>query len=129
MTSERGSTDPLSVRVALLACLAVVALAAALSIAPVSANDVWIHLETGERVLAEGSVPDKDPYSFTASDRDYVAHEWLAGVLFQLVYRIGGTTALILFKATVVLAGWLPLLALCRMRRDRYFPDDRDPRR
>ncbi len=120
MTSERGSTDPLSVLVAPLACLAVLALAAALSIAPVSTNDLWIHLETGERVLAEGSVPDKDPYSFTASDRDYLAHEWLAGVLFQLVYRIGGTTGLILFKTTVVLAGWLPLLALCRMRRDRY---------
>jgi hypothetical protein len=56
----------------------------------ISNNDIWIHLRTGEYVLAHFGVPSTDPYSFTAAGRPYVAHEWLAGVLFYLVYHWAG---------------------------------------
>jgi hypothetical protein len=79
-----------------------------------SNNDIWIHLRTGEYVLATGWPPIKDPYSFTAADHDYVAHEWLAGVLFYLVYAAGGVTGLIVFKALVVAASCALLYAAAR---------------
>jgi hypothetical protein len=68
----------------------------------VANNDIWIHLKTGEYVLSSGWFPIKDPYSFIAADHDYVAHEWLAGVLFYLVYVTTGVTGLIVFKSTLL---------------------------
>jgi tetratricopeptide (TPR) repeat protein len=81
----------------------------------VSNNDIWIHLETGEYVLTHLRVPVTDPYSFTAAGRSYVAHEWLAGVLFYLVYSGAGVGGLILFKAAVI-AGTVVLLFLAARR-------------
>ena len=79
-----------------------------------SNNDIWIHLKTGETILKTGHVPDKDPYSFTASDPDYVAHEWLSGVVFQIVYAAAGVNGLIYFKAGVIFATCLALWGCCR---------------
>ena len=61
-----------------------------MTIFKMSNNDIWIHLKTGEIILETWQVPDNDPYSFTASDRDYVAHEWLSGVIFYLFYAAAG---------------------------------------
>lgn len=69
-----------------------------------SNNDIWIHLRTGEYVIKNGWVPHKDPYSFIAADHDYVAHEWLAGVLFYVVYSAGGVKGLIFFKSAILAA-------------------------
>jgi hypothetical protein len=63
-----------------------------------SNGDTWVHLKTGEYVLRQGWVPIKDPYSFTAAEHEFIAHEWLASVLFALVYAAGGATGLIVFK-------------------------------
>lgn len=68
----------------------------------VANNDIWIHLKTGEYVLTNGWVPIKDPYSFMAADHDYVAHEWLAGVLFYLAYATGGVAGLIVLKSAIL---------------------------
>ncbi len=92
---------------------------AAMTIFPMSNNDIWIHLQTGEYVLANGRVPEKDPYSFTAADRDYVAHEWLAGVIFHLVYAGGGVNGLILFKTLVIGAACFILCSAAKLLGSR----------
>ncbi len=81
----------------------------------ISNNDIWIHLKTGEYVLNHLRVPATDPYSFTAAGHAYVAHEWLAGVLFYLVYSLAGVPGLILFKSAVI-AGTVVLLFLAARR-------------
>ncbi len=106
---------PLPLPFRALAWLSVAALLASMCIAPISNNDVFIHLATGRYVLDNGHVPETDPYSFTASDRDYVAHEWLSGVLFQLVFSVAGTSGLILFKTIVVGAAFVLLLSASRL--------------
>jgi hypothetical protein len=68
----------------------------------VANNDIWIHLKTGQYVLSSGWVPIKDPYSLIAANHDYVAHEWLAGVLFYLVYLAAGVTGLVVFKSALL---------------------------
>jgi tetratricopeptide (TPR) repeat protein len=98
-SGPRASLAP----VALVAALVSLALyVGAMTLFKMSNNDIWIHLKTGEYVVKTAWVPIKDPYSFVASDRDYVAHEWLAGVLFYLVYSAGGVTALIWFKSLLL---------------------------
>src|SRR5262249_58152464 len=42
-----------------------------------------------------------------------VAHEWLSGVLFEIVYSAGGVTGLIFFKAAIILATCVALLGAC----------------
>src|SRR5262245_45863160 len=98
----------------LFALAALAVLIAALTIFKMSNNDIWIHLKTGETILKTWSVPDKDPYSFSASDHDYVAHEWLSGVAFYVVYAAGGVTGLIFFKSAIIFATCAALLGACR---------------
>jgi len=92
---------------------------AAMTLFKMSNNDIWIHLKTGELILANGWVPINDPYSFVASDREYVAHEWLAGVVFYLVYSAGGVVGLIYFKAAVLAAACGFMYATARLLRAR----------
>lgn len=62
--------------------------------------DIWWHLKTGEYILAHG-IPSTDPFSFAAAGNHWVTHEWLAEILFYLLYRLGGFTLLIAFKAAI----------------------------
>jgi hypothetical protein len=85
---------------------ALAALVVASTLAPVTNNDLFLHLRTGALVLATGSVPRVDDYSALARGRPFVAHEWLAGVIFRLVERTfggHGFDALILLKVAVAL--------------------------
>jgi len=87
-------------RFAIVAALAALGLfALAIAVAPITNNDIWLHLATGRWILAEGRVPDREPFSFVAAGRPYVAHEWGAALLFILLERSAGLAGLILFKA------------------------------
>ena len=95
-----GRAGPAAARAALAA------LVVASTLAPISNNDLFLHLRTGALVLETGSVPRVDDYSALARGRPFVAHEWLAGVIFRLVeYTFGrhGFDALILLKVGVAL--------------------------
>ncbi len=87
-----------------LSVLASAAFVVALGWCKLSSNDIWILLETGEYILRHRAVPVLDPFSFTAADRPYVVHEWLAAVLFRLVDAAAGPSGLIPFKTAVVAA-------------------------
>jgi len=101
------------------ACTGLVALIAALTIFKMSNNDIWIHLKLGEVILDTGRVPHNEPFSFTASGREYFAHGWLGGVLLELVYRAAGVNGLIFAKALIVLAACAALYLACRLLRVR----------
>src|SRR5262245_4548795 len=102
----------------IFACAGLALLIASLTIFKMSNNDIWIHLTTGRQILETWHVPDKDPYSFTANDHDYVAHEWLSGVLFHLVYNAAGVNGLIFFKSAIIFATCAALWGACLFRRD-----------
>src|SRR5262245_22354941 len=114
--SSAGSGRQLAIAAG-FAFAGLVLLIAALSVFKMSNNDIWIHLKTGENILKTWHVPQKDPYSFTASDHDYVAHEWLSGVLFYLVYAASGVNGLIFFKSGIIFATCAALYGACRKLR------------
>jgi hypothetical protein len=103
----------------LLGLVSLVVYVGVMALFKMSNNDIWIHLKTGEYVLKNHRVPIKDPYSFIASDHDYVAHEWLAGVLFYLVYTPFGVLGLIWFKAAILAASNAFLYGAARSLRGR----------
>jgi hypothetical protein len=85
-----------------LVALAVLSLAIAVTALTltyrVGDTDTWVHMAIGEYTLAHGWPPIKEPSSFTAATHEFIAHEWLAGVLFALVYATGGVIGLIVSK-------------------------------
>ncbi|MFQ5718461.1 MAG: tetratricopeptide repeat protein [Acidobacteriota bacterium] len=88
----------------------------AVSITPLTNNDIWLHMANGDWILTHGKVPLTDPYSFSAAGRRFYAHEWLAGVIFALIHRAAGVTGLILFKT---LLGGLALAGVAGLARRR----------
>jgi hypothetical protein len=89
----------------------------------ISDPDFWWHLKTGQYVVTEHRLPVPDPFAYTtasastspveAATRHFnLTHEWLAQVVWYLVYRAGGFGAVVLWKAlllTILCActGWI----------------------
>ena len=69
--------------------------------------DMWWHLATGRYVVEEHVIPREDMFSYTAAGRRWFAHEWLTDVLMYLLYRAGGTSALIVVASLVVTATFM----------------------
>src|ERR1043165_6688921 len=76
-------------------------------------GDTGWHIRTGEIVLASGSAPSVDPFSFTRPGEQWFAWEWLADAIFALTWRWGGVAAVagmagvVLCLAAAVLLAWL----------------------
>jgi hypothetical protein len=78
-----------------------------IAIHPLANNDLPMHLAIGEWILATGTLPSHDPFSFTAGHPAWVPHEWLAALLFAGIERTGGLVGLVslaaAFAATLAL--------------------------
>jgi hypothetical protein len=62
-----------------------------------SDNSFLTHLATGRLILASGSVPSVDPYSFTAAGEPWVVQSWLASVIYAGTESLVGLQGLRLF--------------------------------
>lgn len=71
--------------------------------------DLWFHVLTGQKTLADGAIPATDTWSFTAFGRPLVNHQWLTQVLLAWSWEHGGSVGLLLMRAPLLL---LALLAL-----------------
>lgn len=70
---------------------------------PLSDNSFFTHLATGRIILATGSVPSSDPYTFTAHGTRWLVQSWLASALYAAVERLAGATGLrVLMGVTAV---------------------------
>jgi hypothetical protein len=59
-------------------------------------GDTWSHVATGEWIIAHGSVPHADPFSYSIAGEPWTAHEWLSEVLLSLAFRLGGWSGVVL---------------------------------
>jgi hypothetical protein len=75
---------------------------------PLNDGDFWFHLKTGEYVMNTGLVPKQELFSFTAYGSPWIAHGWLAGVVFYAVYsKIGLYSLMFMFALLATVALWL----------------------
>ncbi len=63
--------------------------------------DLWWHLRAGLDMLSSGGLIRVDSYSYLTGGQIWINHEWLAEVLFALVYSAGGTAGLALFRLVI----------------------------
>jgi hypothetical protein len=87
-----------------------------------TSNDEFWHLKTGEYIVQHGyHLPQKDIFTYTAADMDWVNHEWLSQVLFYQVYAISGLKGFVLFKSLVIMAAFAAVLLVCYQRTKDWY--------
>lgn len=64
-------------------------------------SDLGRHIKNGEIFLRTGNIIQTNYYSYTAPDFPAINHHWLTGIIFYLVYMMGGFVELSVFYALV----------------------------
>ena len=76
--------------------------------------DFWWHVRTGEIILRTGTVPNTDPFSYTAAGQPWIVHEWLWELAMALITQYGGYATAVLLSASVVAITYAILYRLLR---------------
>jgi hypothetical protein len=78
---------------------------------PIRDPDFWWHLRTGQLILDHHGLLSTDPFTYTASDHQWVMHEWLTEVLFAGLHHIGGIGLIVAVLSLVTFSGILLIAA------------------
>jgi hypothetical protein len=71
-------------------------------------SDAGWHIRNGEAILATGTLPRTDPWSFTRAGQPWFAWEWLSDVATGAIHRALGLNGVALFYAAAIAFGvWL----------------------
>jgi hypothetical protein len=81
--------------------------------------DFWWYLKSGEYILATRSIPDRDPFSFTAQGRPWINHMWLTQVILYWLYEEVGRVPILIGKSLLV-AATFGVLLLTALRRGAH---------
>jgi len=73
--------------------------------------DYYWHIEAGRLIVTQWTVPSADPFSFTAPNQPWVAHEWLFEALLYGVFATAGSLGVKLMTALLGIAGVLLVYA------------------
>ncbi len=75
---------------------------------PLGDNSLFVHLRTGIDLVRTGSIPRRDPYSFTAAGQPWVVQSWLATATYGAAERLGGFSLVRIEQGLLYgLLGWL----------------------
>lgn len=85
-------------------------------VTPVPPNDLWFHVATGQRIVAEGAVPATDSFSYTRAGQPFANQPWLAQLLLYGLNALGGVPLLLVAHALTLLLAYGLLLRLCLRR-------------
>ncbi len=83
-------------------------------LSPLRNDDFWLHLKTGEYILANLSIPSHDIFLNTPTSIPWIIHSWLSTVLFELINVRAGLKAIIILKAICVFMGFVLIFLMCR---------------
>lgn len=74
----------------------------------ISDADFWFHLKTGEYIMHTGLIPRTEMFSFTYYGAPWLAHGWMAGVIFYAIYsRLSFNALIFIFAILTALAFWI----------------------
>lgn len=88
----------------------------------ISGNDFWWHVKAGEWICANRTVPNRDIFSWYGREHNlkWVAHEWLAEVIFWQIFRIWGERGIFVFS----LSSAMLMTILLTARIQKYAMDN-----
>ena len=83
-------------------------------------GDLPRHLLTGRLIVETGSIPHQEMFSYLYEGQPYVAHEWLADVVYYLSFRLLGMGGVVLLTAVLIAFTFFVLYAaLAHEHEDR----------
>ncbi len=100
--------------------MALYAIAGIVQLKPVTDNDIWWHLRTGEWVVKHGGVPATDEFSRYGHGHPWVAYSWLFEVLVYGMYTALGLTGLLLLRLGIVAVVLVALHRFVLVREPRF---------
>ena len=87
---------------------------------PVTTNDLFWHVKTGEHLWRVGGFPERDVFSYTTDGLEWVLHEWLTQLIFFGLHETGGFPLLRVFTGIfAAVALWQVLTFARRHLADR----------
>ncbi|MBN1269926.1 MAG: tetratricopeptide repeat protein [Kiritimatiellae bacterium] len=108
--NSKSNTSPAWVKLLILLGLVVVA---CVGLRTISTSEVWMHLASG-RWMAENGMPDKDPFSFTRDNSQWVNPTWLYDRILYLAWRAGDGAAVTGLHVALVVGAFILLLPCAR---------------
>lgn len=89
-------------------------------------SDFWWHIATGKYIVETGTIPDRDPFSFTANREEnrnllperenfLLKQYWLGQTIFYLIFDLFGPKGIIALRALILFMALL--LVLWRLTR------------
>jgi len=69
-------------------------------------NDLWWHLRAGEWILAHGTIPRVDLFSYTQVGSPWIYQAWLAEVFLAWLHGLGGVALLVAVGAALNVLGY-----------------------
>ncbi len=70
------------------------------------------HIAVGNWMLAHGTVPTVDPFSFTFGGQPWIAKEWLSQLLMAVAFKLGGWGGVTVLAATALAVSFALMLRL-----------------
>jgi hypothetical protein len=99
----------------LIIAAAVVAIAIYICLFKLIDNDFFWHVKSGELMWKTGTLIRTEPYSYVLAGKPYGAlHEWLAQIIFYLMYTAFGVTGAILMRGVFSAFAALTLMFIDR---------------
>ena len=97
----RSTAKPFPARAALpwLAGAGVYALLLTLGLKLLNDPDSYSHIAVGRWILAHGTMPASDPFSFSMHGAPWIAFEWLSEVIYAAVYALSGWAGVVVLAA------------------------------
>jgi hypothetical protein len=91
----------------LLACFLLIAL---LSLRKVGTYDLGFHLKAGQWIVQHLAYPQKDSFTYTQTNRDYLDSNGLYQIVLYGLFKIFGYSSLTLFNTCII---WAVFIILC----------------
>jgi hypothetical protein len=70
---------------------------------PLRGGDLVMHLTVGRWIWEHGWVPITDPFSYITEGQPFIAHSWLAEIVFFLIERATGTVGFMLLRFALII--------------------------
>ncbi len=87
-----------------LPIILVLATVGLLVVFPVQDFDIFWHLANGRAMLEQGRIINQEIFSFTANDKHFSNHAWLAQIILFLIFKTLGPNGLIAAKVLITTA-------------------------
>ena len=77
-------------------------------------GDTGYHIRTGEFIIQNWTIPERDIFSFRNPPIPWTAHEWLSEIIMAIVHNVSGLTGTVIFFSFIIALTYFLLFRMLR---------------